>query len=139
MTSYSFSDLDPSKTYYYSVVGYNKTGPSSMSAAAGATPIPKAPASITATLGAGSNTITWPSTNGATGGYTLYYSTSTPVTTSDNAFAVSGTSYTKRRLVGVQHFLDGATFEEEASAEPTAAASTATATSASGASWYNLG
>ena len=73
VTNYSFSGLDPSKTYYYSVVGYNKTGPSSMSAAAGATPIPKAPASITATLGAGSNTITWPSTNGATGGYTLYY------------------------------------------------------------------
>ena len=71
-----------------------------MSAAAGATPIPKAPASITATLGAGSNTITWPSTNGATGGYTLYYSTSTPVTTSDNAFAVSGTSYTHTGLAG---------------------------------------
>ena len=100
VTNYSFSGLDPSKTYYYSVVGYNKTGPSSMSAAAGATPIPKAPASITATLGAGSNTITWPSTNGATGGYTLYYSTSTPVTTSDNAFAVSGTSYTHTGLAG---------------------------------------
>ena len=67
---------------------------------AGATPIPKAPASITATLGAGSNTIAWPSTNGATGGYTLYYSTSTPVTTSDNAFAVSGTSYTHTGLAG---------------------------------------
>ena len=100
VTSYSFSDLDASKTYYYSVVGYNKTGPSSMSAAASATPIPKAPASISATLGAGSNTITWASTNGATGGYTLYYSTSTPVTTSDNAFAVSGTSYTHTGLAG---------------------------------------
>ena len=64
VTSYSFSDLDPSKTYYYSVVGYNKTGPNSMSAAASATPIPKAPASITATLGAGSNTITWARTFG---------------------------------------------------------------------------
>ena len=86
VTSYSFSDLDPSKTYY-SVVGYNKTGPSSMSAAA--TSIPKAPASISATLRAGSNTITWASTNEATGGYTLYYSTSAPVTTNDNAYDVS--------------------------------------------------
>ena len=86
VTSYSFSDLDPSKTYY-SVVGYNKTGPSSMSAAA--TSIPKAPASISATLRAGSNTITRASTNEATGGYTLYYSTSAPVTTNDNAYDVS--------------------------------------------------
>ena len=99
VTNYSFSDLDPSKTYY-SVVGYNKTGPSSMSAAASATPIPKAPASIAANVGAGSNTITWPSSHGATGGYTLYYSTSTPVTTSDYAFAVSGTSYTHTGLAG---------------------------------------
>ncbi len=43
VTNYSFSDLDPSKTYYYSVVGYNKTGPSSMSAAAGATRYPRHP------------------------------------------------------------------------------------------------
>jgi hypothetical protein len=71
-----------------------------MSAAASATPIPKAPASIMATMGAGSNTITWASTNGATGGYTLYHSTSIPVTTSDNAFAVSGTSYTHTGLAG---------------------------------------
>ena len=97
MTSYSFSDLDPSKTYY-SVVGYNKTGPSSMSAAA--TSIPKAPASISATLRAGSNTITWASTNEATGRYTLYYSTSAPVTTNDNAYDVSCTSFTHTGLTG---------------------------------------
>ena len=100
VTNYSFSDLDPSQTYYYSVVGHNKTGPSSMSVAASSNQTPKAPASISATLGAGSNPITWASTNGATGGYTLYYSTSTPVTTSDNAFAVSGTSYTHTGLAG---------------------------------------
>ena len=82
---------------YYSVVGYNKTGPSSMSAAASATPIPKAPARISATLGTGPNTITWESTNGATGGYTLCYSPSTPVTTSDNASAVSAALPTRTR------------------------------------------
>ena len=84
VTSYSFSGLDPSKTYYYSVVGYNKTGPSS--------PQPETPeaqdASITA-MGAGSNTIA--AEPGATGGYLLLQH-HIPVTTSDNAFAVSGTS-----------------------------------------------
>ena len=99
VTNYIFSDLDPSKTYY-SVVGYNKKGSSSISAAASATPIPKAPARISATLGTGPNTITWESTNGVTGGYTLCYSTSTLVTTSDNAFAGSGNSYTNTGLAG---------------------------------------
>ena len=62
VTSYSFSGLDPSTTYY-SVVGYNKTGPSSMSAAASTRPIPKALASILATLGAVSYThLTLPTT-----------------------------------------------------------------------------
>lgn len=100
VSSYQFTDLDPSKKYYFSVVGYNKTGPSSMSSEASATPIPLAPATISATTGAGSNSISWTSSKGAAGGYTLYYSTSTPVTTSDKAFAVSGTSYTHTGLAG---------------------------------------
>jgi hypothetical protein len=100
VSSYQFKDLDPSKKYYFSVVGYNKTGPSSMSSEASATPVPLAPATISATTGAGSNSISWASSRGAAGGYTLYYSTSTPVTTKDKAFAVSGTSYTHTGLAG---------------------------------------
>ncbi len=102
VTSYSFSDLDASKTYYYSVVGYNKTGAQLHECLQPLVPprSPRPPPASQSTLGAGSNTITWPNTNGATGGYTLYYSTSTPVTTSDNAFAVSGTSYTHTGLTG---------------------------------------
>ena len=41
VSSYQFKDLDPSKKYYFSVVGYNKTGPSSISSEASATPVPR--------------------------------------------------------------------------------------------------
>ena len=70
------------------VSAYNAGGHSPLSNETSSLPDPATPTSIAAVAGIEENTISWNSVAGATG-YTLHYSESTPVTSSDSSFTVS--------------------------------------------------
>jgi hypothetical protein len=80
--------LTNSQAYYYIVTAVNGSGESLASAEVSTTPVfpggtPLPPASVTATAGSGSNSITWSAVAGATS-YNLYWST-TPIAPDKNS------------------------------------------------------
>ena len=101
-TSYVHTGLDNGTRYYYKLVANRASkSPSAISnevnaVTHGTTPTPD---NLTATAGAGQNTISWNALSGADN-YTLYYSTSSPAHPGGTQISISGssTSYTHTSL-----------------------------------------
>jgi hypothetical protein len=96
--SYNSTSLSPSTTYWYQIRAYNSAGNSAYSNVDNATtqalPIPSAPTGVSAIGGNSQATISWTASSGTVSSYTVYYSTTDPVTTASptKVMGITGTS-----------------------------------------------
>ena len=96
-TQFNFFSLTNGQTYYFRVSASNTTGEGPLSTEVSAIPaatgpaVPTAPQNVQATAGDAEVVLTWNAVSGASG-YTVYWSTTSNVTTSDSSMSAGGTT-----------------------------------------------